>query len=93
MLARGFATRSSVFVLEEPTQGVDVGAKSDIYLLMSQALSSGCCIVILSSDFEEVAQICHRALIFNRGAIVTELSRGQISVSRLIEFASARPGG
>lgn len=93
VLARGFATRSSVFVLEEPTQGVDVGAKSDIYLLMSQALSSGCCIVILSSDFEEVAQICHRALIFNRGAIVAELSRGQISVSRLIEFASARPGG
>jgi len=93
VLARGFATRSSVFVLEEPTQGVDVGAKSDIYLLMNQALSSGCCIVILSSDFEEVAQICHRALIFNRGAIVAELYREQISVPRLIEFASARSGG
>jgi ribose transport system ATP-binding protein len=75
--------------LEEPTQGVDVGAKSEIYLLMNKALSSGCCIVILSSDFEEVARICNRALIFNRGDMVAELSREQISVARLIEFASA----
>jgi ribose transport system ATP-binding protein len=52
----------SVFALEEPTQGVDVGAKSDIYVIMNQALSSGCCIVIISSDFEEVALLCHRAL-------------------------------
>jgi ribose transport system ATP-binding protein len=92
VLARGFATQSSVFVLEEPTQGVDVGAKSEIYLLMNQALSSGCCIVILSSDFEEVAHICNRALIFNRGKLVGELCREKISIPRLIEFASARAG-
>jgi ribose transport system ATP-binding protein len=51
VLARGFATPRSVFALEEPTQGVDVGAKSDIYVIMNQALSSGCCIVIISSEF------------------------------------------
>jgi ribose transport system ATP-binding protein len=90
MLARGFGTPSCVFVLEEPTQGVDVGAKSEIYALMNRALSSGCCIVILSSDFEEVARVCNRALVFNRGAVVAELNRDEISVSRLIEFASAR---
>jgi ribose transport system ATP-binding protein len=92
VLARGFATSSSVFVLEEPTQGVDVGAKSEIYALMNQALSCGCCILILSSDFEEVAQVCNRALVFNRGDMVAELSREEISVPRLIEFASARAG-
>jgi ribose transport system ATP-binding protein len=47
--------------------------------------------VILSSDFEEVALICNRALVFNRGNIVAELLREEISVSRLIEFASAAP--
>jgi ribose transport system ATP-binding protein len=92
VLARGFATPSCVFVLEEPTQGVDVGAKSEIYALMNQALSSGCCILILSSDFEEVAHICNRALVFNRGHMVAELSCEEISVSRLIEFASAGVG-
>jgi ribose transport system ATP-binding protein len=89
VLARGFATPSSVFALEEPTQGVDVGAKSDIYAIMIHALSSGCCIVIISSDFEEVALVCHRALVFNRGDIVAELLREEISVARLIESASA----
>lgn len=92
VLARGFATPGFVFVLEEPTQGVDVGAKSEIYLLMNHALASGCCILVLSSDFEEVAGICHRALVFNRGEMVAELSREEISVPRLIEFASARVG-
>jgi ribose transport system ATP-binding protein len=89
VLARGFATPRSVFALEEPTQGVDVGAKSDIYVIMNQALSSGCCIVIISSDFEEVALLCHRALVLNRGDIVAELFREEISVARLIESASA----
>jgi ribose transport system ATP-binding protein len=89
VLARGFSTSSQVFVIEEPTQGVDVGAKSEIYALMNQALSRGCGIVILSSDFEEVARICNRALVFNRGVMVAELTRDEISVPRLIEFASA----
>jgi ribose transport system ATP-binding protein len=89
VLARGFATPGRVFALEEPTQGVDVGAKSDIYIIMNQALSRGCCILILSSDFEEVALVCNRALVFNRGAIVADLSREQISVARLVELASS----
>lgn len=92
VLARGFATPACVFALEEPTQGVDVGAKSDIYVIMNQALSSGCCILILSSDFEEVALVCNRALVFNRGKMVAELFREEISVPRLIEFASAAVG-
>src|SRR5215469_16570925 len=92
VLARGFATPAIVFALEEPTQGVDVGAKSDIYVIMNQALSAGCCILILSSDFEEVALVCNRAFVFNRGEMVAELSREEISVPRLIEFASAATG-
>ncbi len=90
VLARGFAGPGSVFVLEEPTQGVDVGARAEIYGLMHKALASGCCILILSSDFEEVAHICNRALVFSRGDMVGELSRDEISVPRLIELASAQ---
>jgi ribose transport system ATP-binding protein len=92
VLARGFATPAFVFALEEPTQGVDVGAKADIYVIMNQALSAGCCILILSSDFEEVALVCNRAFVFNRGEMVAELSREEISVPRLVEFASAATG-
>jgi len=89
VLARSLATANPVFVLEEPTQGVDVGAKAEIYALMNDALASGSGIVILSSDFEEVAHLCHRAFVFNRGEMVAELSRDEISLARLIELASA----
>ncbi len=88
VLARSLATANPVFVLEEPTQGVDVGAKAEIYALMNAALAAGSAIVILSSDFEEVAHLCHRALVFNRGEMVAELSRDEISLARLIELAS-----
>jgi ribose transport system ATP-binding protein len=89
VLARGLAASRPVLVLEDPTQGVDVGAKAEIYALMTDALAAGCCILILSSDFEEIAQVCHRALVFSRGRMVAELSRDEISLSRLIELASA----
>jgi ribose transport system ATP-binding protein len=89
VLARGLATSNPVFVVEDPTQGVDVGAKAEIYALMKDALASECCILILSSDFEEIAHVCNRALVFNRGRLVAELSRDEIELSRLIELASA----
>lgn len=89
VLARGLAASRPVLVLEAPTQGVDVGAKAEIYALMKNALAAGGCILIISSDFEEIAHVCHRAFVFNRGRMVAELSRDEISLPRLIELASA----
>ena len=69
-LARGASAR--LLILEEPTFGVDVGAKAEIYRLLAAApWSAGRAVLLISSDFEEVAGVCHRALVFNRGRIVT----------------------
>ena len=78
-----------VLILEEPTIGVDVGSKAEIYDLIGEALTSGLSVLLVSSDFEEVARICHRALVFDRGRISLILRGREISVSRLIEAASA----
>ena len=64
-----------VYVFEDPTAGVDVGAKAEIYRLFDVALKAGAAIVIVSTDFEEVAKVCHRALVFDRGRVVAELAR------------------
>ena len=77
-----------VLVAEDPTAGVDVGAKAEIYRLLDQALSTGLSIVVVSTDFEEVARICRRALVFSRGLIVAELSGEELSIGRLIHAAS-----
>jgi ribose transport system ATP-binding protein len=63
--------------------GVDVGAKAEIYEMLNQELAGGAAVLLVSSDLDEVAGICHRALIFNRGRIVDELHRPELSVARL----------
>jgi ribose transport system ATP-binding protein len=66
--------------------GVDVGTKADIYALLARHAESGGAVIIVSSDFEEIAIICNRALIFDRGEITAELLRDQLSVTNLISY-------
>lgn len=67
MVGRWLSADRSVIVLEEPTAGVDVGAKADIYRLLDDSLTAGLGVVLVSTDFEEVANVAHRALVFVRG--------------------------
>jgi ribose transport system ATP-binding protein len=89
VLARWLAAGSRLLVLEEPTAGVDVGSRADIYGILEEVLAAGNAVLLVSSDFEEVVRICHRALVFNRGRVAAALSREELSVSRIIELASA----
>ena len=83
---------AKVYVFEDPTAGVDVGAKAEIYRLFDVALQAGAAIVIVSTDFEEVAKVCHRALVFDRGRVVAELGAADLSVENLLAAASASIG-
>ena len=77
-----------VLVLEDPTAGVDVGAKAEIYRLLAAALADGQAIILVSTDFEEVAAICHRALVFRGGRIVAELPAGGLSIAAITRATS-----
>jgi ribose transport system ATP-binding protein len=77
-----------ILIAEDPTAGVDVGAKAEIYRLLDQALATGPSVIVVSTDFEEVARLCHRALVFSRGLIVSELKGEDLSIERLIHAAS-----
>ena len=88
VLARWMEAHVRLLVLEEPTIGVDVGAKAEIYHLLQQSLSNGLAVVLISSDFEEVERICHRALVFSRGRVVGEIPRSELTAARLTAYAS-----
>jgi ribose transport system ATP-binding protein len=88
VLARWLGANRSLLVLEEPTAGVDVGAKAEIYRLLLDSLQQGSAVLLVSSDFEEVAGIASRALVFYRGRIVTELPAAQLSIARLVRAAT-----
>ena len=88
IIGRWLSTDASVLVLEEPTAGVDVGAKQEIYTLLDDALRRGVGVVLISTDFEEVAHVSHRALVFKDGMIVREIAREDLTVESLVAHAS-----
>jgi ribose transport system ATP-binding protein len=92
IVGRWLHLASKIYIFEDPTAGVDVGAKAEIYGLFDVALSEGAAIVIVSTDFEEVAKVCHRALVFDRGRVVAELGASDLSVENLLAAASAGIG-
>jgi ribose transport system ATP-binding protein len=92
VIGRWLHLEGKVYVFEDPTAGVDVGAKAEIYRLFDVVLARGAAIIIISTDFEEVAKVCHRALVFDRGKVVAELEAADLSVENLIAAASAGVG-
>ncbi len=83
VLARWAGRKYRVLVLEDPTIGVDVGAKAQIYQMLAEDAANGTAIVVVSSDLDELAEICDRVLAFSRGQIVAELARAEITVEAL----------
>ncbi len=89
VVGRWLATGRKLLIAEDPTAGVDVGAKADIYRLIARALGEKLAVIVVSTDFEEVAHICHRALVFSRGVVVRELSGAALTTAAVIHAASA----
>jgi ribose transport system ATP-binding protein len=78
VLARWMRLEPKVLVLDEPTQGVDVGAKSDIHTLIDEAAAQGTAVLVASTDHEELVRLCHRVLVMRRGRIADEISGGRM---------------
>jgi ribose transport system ATP-binding protein len=72
-----------VLLLDEPTQGVDVGAKAELHRQIMQAANSGAGVVVASSDVEELASLCDRVLIMRNGVVTAELEREQVTEAEI----------
>lgn len=89
VLARWLDINTSILVMEEPTLGVDVGAKAEVYRLMHESTQQGHAVILVSSDLEEITGVCHRALIMREGRVVGEVPREELSVARLTALVSS----
>jgi ribose transport system ATP-binding protein len=85
LLAKWLQTKPNLILLDEPTQGVDVGAREQIYQILKKQAATGAMILCASSDYEELATLCSRVLIFSRGAIVEELKGAQITKENIAQ--------
>ncbi|MCJ2164712.1 MULTISPECIES: sugar ABC transporter ATP-binding protein [unclassified Pseudodesulfovibrio] len=87
VLAKWLYRNAEVLIFDEPTRGIDVGAKYEIYLLLWKLAAAGKAIIIVSSDLPEMLGICHRIITFSDGKITGELGRGQFDQERILALA------
>lgn len=90
VLGKALRLSPRVLVLDEPMQGVDIGAKVVIFRLLREAAESGVAIVYCSADADEIAKYCHRAIILRDGEIVTELSGDALSTQAVAQSSLAQ---
>jgi len=85
LLAKWLIRSPRLLMLDEPTQGVDVGTRQQLFEVVRRAARDGAAVICASSDFEQLADLCTRVLVFARGGIVDELSGAQISRDQIAE--------
>jgi len=78
IMVRWLRNKPTVLLLDEPTQGVDVGAKADIHRLVEEAAIQGAAVLLMSTDHEELVRLCHRVLVLRKGRVVDELTGGRL---------------
>ncbi|RKT31465.1 monosaccharide ABC transporter ATP-binding protein (CUT2 family) [Microbacterium sp. AG1240] len=91
VFARNAALDLSVLVLDEPTQGIDIGARAEIADTCRDLAASGIAVIVASTDFDEIASLCDRVLVLDRGRIVDEVAGDDITVQRLTSSSFSTP--
>jgi len=87
VIAKWLNTNSEILILDEPTRGVDVGAKYEIYQLMNSLAEKGYGVILISSELSEVIGMSDRVAVFNEGTVLGELSGDQITEDRVMHLA------
>ncbi len=87
LIAKWVETRPKVFLLDEPTRGIDVGARQEIYALIRRWIDDGIAIVLITSELEELIGLSDRILVMHRGKISAEYSRAQAAQELILRAA------
>lgn len=87
VLARWLARRSKLLILDEPTRGVDVGAKADIYAIIDRLAADGAAVLVISSELPEVLGLADRIVVMQRGRVSGELTREEASEEKILRLA------
>jgi ribose transport system ATP-binding protein len=91
VIARWLERGCRILIFDEPTRGIDVGAKSEIYLLMKRLAAQGIAIIMVSSELPEVTGVCDRVMVFSHGRIVAELVDDDIDSEIIMRHAVTEP--
>ena len=88
VIAKAMAAHPEILIFDEPTRGIDIGARHEIYLLMNELAESGKSIMMVSSDMEELIGMSERLIVLHEGEQMGELKRGEYTQEKVLELAS-----
>jgi ribose transport system ATP-binding protein len=88
VIAKWLATEPKVLILDEPTRGVDIGAKHEIYAIIDSLASSGMGVILVSSELPEILTLCDMVCVVRRGRIVKTLDRAELSQETIMHYAA-----
>jgi ribose transport system ATP-binding protein len=91
VLAKWLASQCRILILDEPTRGVDVGAKQEIYAIMNNLAASGIAIIMISSEMDELLGMCDRITVLYEGKQMGFLERSEFSPEKMLTLASGQP--
>jgi ABC-type sugar transport system ATPase subunit len=87
VLARWLFAKSKMLIFDEPTAGVDVGAKYEIYKLINSLAEEGVAVVVISSDLPELLGMCDRIIVLSEGRIAGDLPRSEATQEKVLSLA------
>ena len=90
VLSKWLANKPRVIILDEPTRGIDVGAKAEIYAIIDELASKGACIIIVSSELPEIINMCNRCYVMCEGHITGEIMEQEFSQEAMMQLATKR---
>ncbi len=88
ILARTLAADCRILIMLEPTRGIDVGAKAEIFSLLEDLAKSGLAIIVVSSELQEIIGNCHRALVIFQGALTGEIDKSEFDETLIMQYAT-----
>ncbi len=87
VIAKWLASESEILIFDEPTRGIDVGAKIEIYKIMNELLKKGACIIMISSEMPELLGVSDRVLVIKNGSAVAQFERSEVTQEEVLRWA------
>ena len=88
VIGKALATQSEIVIFDEPTRGIDVGAKYEIYELINELCEQGKCVIMVTSDMEELLGMSDRIVVFGEKCMAGELTKEEFSQEKILDMAS-----
>lgn len=88
VIAKWLCTKAKIFIFDEPTRGIDVGAKVEVYRLINSLVTDGAVVIMISSDLPEILGMCDRVLVMNEGSITADMMRNEATQENIMKAAT-----